>query len=474
MSAPLKAANSEGGLYELLARGNKDVFFYQDLPDSKFIFDNAYEAQAPFSYEIRKDPPSTSCEFGRTVEFPITVVGDVMRNPTLLIQLPSWLPPQQQATNNTSLITDLSGYSYGYVNGIAFFLFERIPLFQDNILLQEFSGDSLWAVAKTEGTYGHGWVTSKLHGEHNGSSLSIQHNATPGLLRLELPLIGTQGSNDCGFPQRAATSHTYKLRCKLRKLEDLVESSQPLSQCEKPVPWGKTFQQVLTKNGTPQSFNTLQRENIPPLLLQLETQQVYTTKEIQDALQSKQLQVPFRRITENVFSQNKADYISVIGGGTSTVNRRLDGRHPSGRVLFYFRSLDDIQANRWWKIGAGATEDPYYRSISLTIAGQARELPRTPLVWRDITNFAKEDLDTGIQLNTMNWTLGSVAPVRFPQSSLETPTGTVNFTTADRPNLYIDLANPQATTLATQLYVIVEGWAVFQTVKGRAELYNQN
>jgi hypothetical protein len=474
MSAPLKIANSEGGLYELLARGNKDVFFYQDLPDSKFIFDNTFQPQAPYSYEIRKDPPSTSCEFGRMVEFPINMIGDLMNHPTLLINLPSWLPPTYANTNPTTQITDLSGYSYGYVNGIAYFLFERIQLFQDNILLQEFSGDSLWAIGKTEGTYGHGWVTSKLHGEHNGSSLSIQRNATPGHLRLELPLIGTQGSNDSGFPQRAATSHTYKLRCKLRKLEELVECSQPLSQCEKPVPWGKTFQQVSSSNGTPQHFNTLPRENIPPILLQLETQQIYTTKEIQEALQSKKLQVPFRRVTENVFSQNKADYISVIGGGTGTINRRLDGRHPSGRILFYFRSLDDIQANRWWKIGAGTSEDPYYKSISLTIAGQTRELPRTPLVWRDITNFAKEDLDTGIQMNTMNWTLGAVAPLRFPQSSLETPTGTVNFTTADRPNLYIDLANPQATTPATQLYVIAEGWAVFQTDKGRAELYNQN
>jgi hypothetical protein len=474
MSAPLKTANSEGGLYELLARGNKDVFFYQDVPDSKFIFDNGYEAQAPYSFEIRKDPPSTSCEFGRTVEFPINIIGDVMRNPTLLIQLPSWLPPQQQQTNNTSLITDLSGYSYGYVNGIAYFLFERIQLFQDTILLQEFSGDSLWAIGKTEGTYGNGWVTTKLRGEHNGSSLSIQHNTTPGLLRLELPLIGCQGTNDSGFPQRAINTHIYKLRIKLRKLEDLVESSQPLSQCEKPIPWGRTFKQTLTKNGMPTNFPTLAREQIPPLLLTLESQQIYTTKEIQEDLQKQKLQVPFRRVTENVFSQNRADYISVLAGGTSTINRRLDGRHPSGRILFYFRSVDDINANRWWKIGAGEGEESYYKSISLTIAGQARELPRTPFVWRDIANFAKEDLDTGIQMNTMNWTLGSVAPLRFPQSSLETPTGTVNFTTADRANLYIDLANPQTTTPATQLYVIVEGWAVFQTDKGRAELYNQN
>ena len=270
MTAPTTYANAEGGVYELVARGNKDAYFFQDFPDSKFLFDNSYEAQAPFSKEMRRVPPKSAAEFGRTVDFDIDVIGDLLQNPTILITLPSWLPKQQQTTNTTSIIRDLSGIAYGYTNSIGYFLFEQIQFYQDNILLQEFSGDTLWAVNADQGTYGSTFVTQKLTGGHDGSVLSIQRNATPGLLRLELPLIGCQ-EGDPGFPLRSATKHSYRLRCKMRKLEDLVEDS---SGSVKPTPWGKTFVQSL-RDGSTVSFNTLPREQIGPLLLQLETTQVY-------------------------------------------------------------------------------------------------------------------------------------------------------------------------------------------------------
>jgi hypothetical protein len=469
MTAPITQARSEGSLYELIAKGNKDAYFFRDHKESLFLFDNAYEAQAPYSYEIRRVTPRTAAEFGRSIEFDFDLVGDFMTNPSIIINLPSWYPVQQEKSASTSVFTDASGVYYGYTSGIGYFLFENIQFFQDNILLQEFSGDSLWAINKTEGTYGQGWVSSELAGEHDNSSISIGRNAVPGQLRIALPLVGCQGHKDAGFPQRAVTSHSYRLRCKLRKLEDLVEDS---IGSVKPKPWGKVFTQNTSSGST--SFTTLDRTAINPLLLQLETRQVYVTREIQDIFSKKPQSLPFRRIFENVFSQNHADYINVLAGGTSAVNKRLDGRHPTGRILWYFRAVDDINKNKLWKINT-STNTPYYNSVTLNIAGQSRELPRTPLVWRDINNFAKEDLDTGIELSSMNFTLGSVALERFPNSSLEQPTGTINMTTADRPTLYMNLSNPQSTTPATQLYVLVEGWSLFETDgKGKAYLFSAN
>ena len=95
-------------------------------------------------------------------------------------------------------------------------------------------------------------------------------------------------------------------------------------------------------------------------------------------------------------------------------------------------------------------------------------------MWSDITNYAKEDID-GVAMASMNWTLGAIAPLRFPGS--EQPTGTVNFSSADRPTFYIDLANPVLGTSAppaTELRVIVESWARFDTADGRAELFSFN
>jgi hypothetical protein len=189
------------------------------------------------------------------------------------------------------------------------------------------------------------------------------------------------------------------------------------------------------------------------------------------------MKLPFKRYFANVFSQTKKDYLSVINGGTSPLTRRLDGRHPTSRIIWFFRSQKDTDANKLWKIST-PTDGSYYNTVSLIIAGQTRELPRTPMVWRDLTNLAKEDIDTGSELSSMNWTLGAIAPVRFPTASSNAqPTGTINLTTADRPTFYIDAANPTADNYppVTQLFVITEGWAQFETDgKGNADLLSFN
>ena len=466
-------ASAEGSLYELVARGNKDVFFYSDNSQSEYIFDSVYDAQTPFLEEVRRVPPKTASEFGRTVDFDLDLVGDTMKNPAILINLPTWLPEAQAKFVKQSTIKDAQGFSYGYVQGIAYFLFESISFYQDNILLQEFAGDTLWALGKITGSYGQGFVYTSQTGGHGGTPVEIGWNAAPPQLRLEIPLLGYEP-----FPQRAATSHTYRIRCKLRKLEDLVESSDPTATT-KAYPWDKTMiiKRTSTDTGTP--FTTIRRDHMAPLLLQLETTQVYLEKKVQEAMETTPISVRFNRIYTNHFTQNQLDYAGVVGGGTSVVNRRLDARHPSGRMTWFFRSMADVNANRLYKINTPSNSS-YYNSLSFLIAGQAREAPRNPLVWRDITNFAKEDCDSGIELGTMNWSFGSTVQKRFAQPIGTAEGGSVNFTTADKPTLYIDLANPTkpglpAQTTSTELFVIIEGLCEFKTDgRGRAELLSIN
>jgi hypothetical protein len=466
---------TEGSLYELVARGNKDVFFFNDLGDSKFLFDNSYTATQPFLEDMRRIPPRTAAEFGRTVDFDFDLIGDLMRNPTLLITLPTWLPPTIAPLAQTSIITDTAGVTYGYTRAIAYFLFESIQIYQDNLLLQECSGDALWAYTLPQGTYAHSFVTKELTGDHDGSPLAIARNAAPPMLRLELPMIGTQTPSDPGFPQRALTLRSYRLRLKLRNLQDIVESSD-LASTAKPAPWGRSDFLIKTSaTAEPQPFSTLNMDAMAPLLLQLETRQVYIPREFQRVLQLAKQQIPFHRLYENVFTQGPLDYTGVKKAGTSLVNRRLDGRHPTGRFIWFFRGKNDINANRLWKISTGSASataaaptgtsltGSYYNTISLIIAGQQRELPQSPLVWRDINNYAKEEIDTGTQLATMNWTIRS-----------DQPTGTINMTTADRPTFYINLTNP-LTEDYTELRVIVDSWGVFETDGGgRGELMSLN
>jgi hypothetical protein len=464
MAAPATIASSEGSLYELVARGNKDVYFYNDIVGAANVFDSSYKPQTPWIAEIRQESPRTAAEFGRTVDFDFTLVGDVVTSPTFLITLPTWLPSTIAASAYKTVITDTSGVSYGYTNGIAYFLFESIQIYQDTLLLQEFSGDALWAIAKLQGTYGHKFITNDLTATHDGSSLSISRNAAPPQLRLQIPFIGCQQPSDPGFPQRAVTSQTFRIKAKLRRLEDLVESSDAQM---KPTPWGRSdFKQRTATVTSP--FTTLARSAIGPILLQLETNQVYTTLQVQDLLKSQRHAIPFTRIYESVFTQGPSDYTGVNKGSASFVSRRIDGRHPAGRVLFFFRSSTDLLANRLWKLDNQSSS--YYNSVSLLIAGRTREDPQTAKVWRDMTCHAKEDIDSGLQISSMNWTLGdSVA--RHPNDAKQFD-GAVNFTTADRPTFYIDLALPNAPS--TELRVIVEGWALYQISAGRGEPFQLN
>ena len=460
------SATAEGSLYELVARGNKDVFFYEDSPGSTYLFDSSYEPQTPTMSELRRVPPIATAEFGRTTEFTFDLVGDLMRNPSILINLPTWLPPVEAAKNHRTVIRDLNGVSYGYTKAIGYFLFENIQFYQDNILLQEFSGDTLWAMSKISGTYANSFLTMDETGDHDGTAQSIQRNATPPQLRLELPIIGCQ-ANDDGFPQRAALRHTYRLKCKLRRLEDLVEASD---KRQKPTPWNTAMTIKTSSTATPTPFNTLPREKIPPIELNLETVQVYVDNEVQKAMQMTPLKVRFSRIFENTFTQSSLDYTSVIAGGTSVVNRRLDGRHPSSRLIWYFRSNTDIMANRLYSVST-PTNKPYFNTVTLNIASKTREAPLEPFVWRDIVNYSKEESDSGLEIYSMNWTLGDMPRLRF---DIKDATGAVNFTTADKPTFYIGLTNP-GTTQTTQLNVIQEGWSEYDTDgKGSAELFSFN
>jgi hypothetical protein len=173
-------------------------------------------------------------DFGRSVEWEMEVFGDILIAASLVIELPSWLPIAFQQANLNNLISDASGNRYGYTQGIGAFLFEQIQFYQDQLLLQEFTGDFLYSWFHLQGSLTQEALVLKEYGCHSGSPLEIQRNATPKKLTLRLPLIGCAHPDEGGFPFVALPGQKFRIRCKLRKLEDLIESS---SQAVKPTPW---------------------------------------------------------------------------------------------------------------------------------------------------------------------------------------------------------------------------------------------
>ena len=70
----------------------------------------------------------------------------------------------------------------------------------------------------------------------------------------------------------------------------------------------------------------------------------------------------------------------------------------------------------------------------------------------------------------MNWSYGEQHAYRAPREF--SPSGTLNFTSADRPTIYVDLA--QVNSSNTQMNLIVDGYGTYSVGEGRGSLLYAN
>jgi hypothetical protein len=281
-------------------------------------------------------------------------------------------------------------------------------------------------------------------------------------LRLPLPLIGCQGLEEGGFPSLCLPNQQYKVRVYLRKLEDLVEASDGR---EKPAPWGSSLRLQSQRGGDFTTFDTLDRLKIGAPTIYLETRHIYTNEDTRLGLRSSSLDIPFERIYENIFAQGPLDYAAA----TPFLTRVLDATHPCSRIILAFRSWADMRANRLWKLQSDSATGEYYSGMKLLIAGRDRTQFWDSLIWNSINNHAKEERDSGMRLATINFGFGEKKGVRAPSYNRQ-PDGTINFSTADKPTLFMQLTDIVNGTKRSELRVIVETWAVFSVADGRGGL----
>jgi hypothetical protein len=531
--ATINQSSGQGALFELVARGNKDAYFLKDSKESSFPYDASYESSAHHLAERKTFVPLNAVTWGNSFEVEIDPYGDIMTECEFEIELPSWYPdlplnPPAEGQLPTSCyppsvvnglypITTkgVNPRSYGYVNYVAYFLFEKIQFYQDQFLIQEWSGDGLLAQQLTEGSYNTSFLQQELGGLVNTYDTDtnlptvrgLQLRATPRQLKLKLPLPGLQCPGDGGFPFVALPWQKFRIRATLRKLEDLVVCSNPTISKENPLfyPWyeGNEFSYT-TPTGVydfpPQKLNEIGQ---PTILLS--TVQHYVPPRVQEELRSTPIQIPFRRQYENNFTFGELDYIPLDKGGTAAVTRRLDGRHPAERLFWFFRtqnSLDKNQldnfSNDYFQFNPPTATQPYpifppqigssyvptpapappplsgsfFYVMKLIIAGRDRENLHEPFVWQNISQLAKDEKANGQQIGEMKWSTGDNFGTIYPAP--RQPEGTVNFTTADRPTLYLELANIRSNPLIAQrkseFRVFIEGWNVYDVREGRGRL----
>ena len=500
----INQSSGAGALFELVARGQKDAFFMKDAKGSYFPYDASYKSSIHHLAERKTHIPLNQPVFGGSFEVEIDSYGDIMTECKLEIDLPSWFPSLPRIPNgelcSASTVNglypittnDISHTSYGYVNYAGYFLFENIQFYQDQFLIQEWSGDGLLAKQMTEGSWNSSFLQQRLGGHiadsgnsgNSGNNRGIQLRATPGHLHITLPLPGMQCPKDGGFPLTALAWQTFRIKCTLRKLEDLIVCSD--SSIYKPAPWTIPLFTYTFDDGSVNTFAPKSRLEIGQPTVVLSTVQHYVPSTIQEELRSNPIQIPFRKMFENRFTFGELDFIPLDKGGVAAVTRRLDGRHPTERLFWFFRNQNTVDQNRLDSFyndyfdsnlpnAVQSYTVPYgefYYNMKLVIAGKDREHLHEPLLWESICQYAKDEKASGKQIGEMRWSTGDTYGTLYPAP--RQPEGTVNFTTADRPTLYIELANITSNVIFAQrkaeMRLFTEGWNVYEVKEGRGRM----
>jgi hypothetical protein len=216
-------------------------------------------------------------------------------------------------------------------------------------------------------------------------------------------------------------------------------------------------------------FQTLERAKVASPHIELQTRHLYVDHETRAAIQKTQFEIPFLRLYENIFTFGPKDYEPLKRQAAAIATRRLEGVHPASRIVFWFHSQTDLAANKYTKY-TQTNNTEYYNNISLVIAGRDRETLFPPLVYNKLETLAKEDRDPGPGIGVMNWDLGDIRGRRPPFA--RQPEGSVNFSSADRPTLYVDLAATPSQN--TELRAVVEAWAMYVFEEGRGQLKYAN
>jgi hypothetical protein len=460
--------SSEGSLLELVARGQKDIYFMSKDETAVVPFSYNMKTWPATIDETRQTQPLNSVDFGRTIEWEVDSFGDVLISAALCVDLPTWLPIKVAPLNTTTVIADASGTRYGYTQGVGAFLFEQIQFYQDQLLLQEFTGDFLYAWTHLQGSLNQEALAMKELGGHGGSALEIQRNAAPAKLVIRLPLIGCSHPDDGGLPLVALPGQKYRIRCKLRRLEDLVESS---NGDVKPTPWTRSDLSYTNKEGVKTSIIPLTREQIGKPLITLETTQRYLRSDNQAILKKTPTEIPFLRPFENTLSLDPTDYIAVGNGVASYVTKRIDGRHPAEGILIMFQSQYWVERNQLWNlvnpVGTG-----YYNTLKLMVAGKEREKPWALDVWQQLSPLVKCEKCPGIPISWISFSVGPAYGFRAPEK--RKPSGTLNFSSADKPTLWMDIQDTLPSTMNGQkkvtMRVICVGWGVYNVEDQRGTL----
>lgn len=454
-----------GSLLELVARGKKDAFFHANPKTS--YFHSVYRKYAAFTTELHTTVPRNQPEWGKWCEFEIEHRGDLMRNVHLRIELPTWLPPPIAAINGTSRVTDATGITYGYCNDVGFMMIEKIQLYQDQVLLQELYGEYLDWKLRQAVPLSTVLVMASAIGSRGETALDVGRAATPGTLRVPIPFLGWESVGDPGFPTVALRSQRFRLRILLRSLEAVVVASDGRLA---PKPWSTPLflqrgPSAALEPFTPQPYESVAKG----ITMMLETTQVYVPCDVQEVLKGGHWFVPYR--SSQYQSYTIQDY-QMNAASTAVANFSLpfslDFTGACSRVFAALQRVGDLKAGR-----RGTYLRDGVRTLRLNIANLDRIQQWPAAVFRDATAYWKH---VRAPMEAGNPDIPQeVYTLVFGGKEALQPAGTLNFTRAALPDLWILFApidvDPRTQSRELVLHIYVETWEVLEIQGGKGRVY---
>jgi hypothetical protein len=455
---------SRAGLLELVARGKKDAFFTAN-PSVSF-FQSVYRRMAPFSEEVYVTQPRNNAEWGRWVEFDFEHRGDLARKFYVRLTLPTWLPDSLVDKNRTSVITDLNGVSYGYCNNVGFQMLEKIQFYQDQVLIQELYGEYLDWRLRQMNSLSTTLVIAQTVGTRGESALDVQRSATPGLLRIPIPLIGWESVGDPGFPTVAMRQQRFRVRILLRKLEDVVVASDGRKS---PQPWDMRLRVQTSASGPidSTSYVSLPFSSMSKRIgIALESTQVYVPRDVQEWLKIQKWVIPYRQAQFQEFTveDNQWNAANTASVASFSLPFRLDFVGPVSRLLTGFQTQGARMAGQRTFL----LSNPL-RNMRLNIANLDRIQSFPESVFREVTAYWK-NMRSSQDLGNPN-TFQNVFTLTFGGRENPHPAGTLNFTRSVQPELWVTLApipiDPRTLTRRAYFLVYAESWKLWEIQNGK-------
>ena len=455
--------SGRGGILELIARGKKDAFFTSN-PKTSF-FHSVYRKYSATVEEIHLTAPRNPPEWGRWVEFELEHRGDLVRKFHLRITLPTWLPPYVVAANPTSFVSDASGVSYGYCNNIGYQVLEKIQVFQDQLLIQELYGEYLdWKVRQAS-TTAQVLVMAAAVGSRGETTMDVSRAATPGELRVPIPILGWESVGDPGFPTIAVRNQRFRIRILLRNLEDVVVASDGRL---KPTPWTASLRLQRTRTGPQESFTPLPYPSVAKgITMYLETSQVYVPRDIQEWLRISNWKIPYRstQYLEFHVADNQMN-AATTAVANFTLPFPLDFTGAASRLFVALQRGAARKAGQRTALLSGAV-----RQLRININNIDRMQPFAAEVYREVAAYWKHiraSQDVGnpeLPQEVFTFVFGGR---ESPQ-----PAGTLNFTRANIPLLWL-LFGPVSIDTRTQsrdLFVIsyLETFEILECEEGKGK-----